>query len=202
MADALPDPVQTAELLARSRSGDRLAEYQLWSSLRRFLERRAGTHPRMGMLRDKLSADDVVQEVWVRLQSPGALDAFEDRGKGSLRRFLVAFLETTIVDLIRRHHAERRGGATDLRSMDAKGNRTLSMQVESDEPTPTSEARVGDYQGRIESILQPRELDVWRLRTEEGLDFLEIGRRLEITEDAARSLHRRARERLGDRLDP
>jgi len=134
------------------------------------------------------------------VRKPETLERFEDRGPGSLRNYLGAILDSAVLDLVRRQGAVRRGGGERVGSMQSQGDRTSSLRVPDAAPTPTSEARAAEVAARIEALLPPREFVVWRLRHNAGLDFPEIGRRLDISADAARALHGRARARLAREL--
>jgi RNA polymerase sigma factor (sigma-70 family) len=200
MPEAPDDPERTSQLLARVRAGDRRADYKLWLELRRHLLVRVQRHPQLAQLRPQYSAEDVVQEVWLRVQRPGALAEFEDRGPGSLRRYLGSFLENTLLDLLRRKSAGRRGGGKQPHSLDQTGARTAAHSIGGVEASPTSEARVSEVNARIQRELPEREREVWRLHVDEGHGFRETGEALGLTEDAARSLYFRARHRLQQRF--
>ncbi len=190
-------PPPTREQLAAWLAGDAEAARALFARHRAELLERAQAHRLTRRLRDHVTPEDMVDEVFLRALSSGLLHRFEDRGQGSLMGALYTVLDRTLKDAARRHlGTEKRGQDAAHVSLDDASLRAAARALASSDPTPTSRVRANDLLDVCRAALPPREWDVWRRRHVEGLDFATIATQLGITEAAARSLVHRARERI------
>ena len=188
--------ILTEEVLDRSLCGDTEAERALFSELRTFLLRELRSHRLQRAALRHCSADDVVSEVWLRCYTSGSLRTFRTSGQGSLRRFLCRILNRTLVDVLRRHRAAKRGGSAASGANRSVAPEQLEQEIASPEPTPSSDARATELWQLCETVLNQRELTIFRLTEAEGLDSVEIADRLESTPSAVRSCLNRARTKL------
>jgi len=201
MADAAePDPILTREFLQLARKGDAEAEWRLFSRYSVILRDEARRHRLMRFISNMATPDDIVSEVWVRGYASGSLQAFEDRGRGSLRRFLCVLLDRTMVDLTRRFGAVKRRSLLACRGFEVdsgtKANCSVTKVADVKEPTPTSNVRADELLRLCEEVLEEKEWRIWKLAESDGLDSAEIGVRLGISSSAVRGVLFRARAKL------
>lgn len=186
------DTFHTKELINRYRTGETVAERDLFERHRELLLDQAKRHRLMRRALAFTSPEDLVDEVFLRALSSGLFDTFEHRGTGSLKRALFTILERTIVDVYRRHGAVKRAGIRADLAPDATG----APGAASKEPTPTSQARTDEILQLCRDQMDEREWEVWRLTEVEGQTPREIGMRLGHTDSAIRSVLHRARKKL------
>jgi len=195
-----PDPARTRALLERALGGDGQAERRLFESLRRILHDQARRHRLMKLVARTATEDDVVGEVWLRFYSAGSFAAFEDRGPGSLRRFLGIVLDRTMVDMVRRARAHKRTGDGRHVPLEETGPGTDAPRercgLVSKDPTPTSRARESEMAELCRRELDEREGEVWRQVEIEGCSSVEVAARLGLTPAAVRGVLFRARAKL------
>jgi RNA polymerase sigma factor (sigma-70 family) len=187
---------QTFELLQHAQGGDRDAQQRLFLGLSRDLSARVRGHRLTPLLaRWQYAPEDIVGEVWRVVFTRGMLDRFEPQGPGSLRRYLSSAVDGVIKDLADKATAEKRGGGANAVPL-TPADESMASRVEPsvDGPGPGTEVRGEDLLDRAEALLDEPQRSIWRLRVREELEFAEIGRRLELTEDAARAHFRRARQ--------
>jgi RNA polymerase sigma factor (sigma-70 family) len=189
-------PTLTKELLARYLAGDFAAEERLFSRFRTALLERARRHPRLRPLARDCTAEDVVQEVFRRVLASGLLNAFEDRGRGTLEAVLTRVLENTLVDFGRRASARKRGGTHERLDALETGVAPGLDRLPADDTTPTNRARSKELVELAGRELEPRELEAWRWVEIEGLDAADVARRMKSTPAAIRGLVFRARAKL------
>jgi RNA polymerase sigma factor (sigma-70 family) len=179
-------------LLSRFHSGDVDAERKLFERHRSELLERATSHRLMRYLRRHITAEDAVDEVFVRALSSGLFTDLQDNGRGSLGRALAKYLDYTLLDACRRHGAQMRGPNAKRDGCDSAVMDTLSTP----DPTPTGLARFAELRDLCQKYLEPREWEVWRLSIIEGLDHASISRRLGISAAAVRGLLFRAKNKV------
>lgn len=199
MDEALDDDsAETVELLTKAQRGDREAQRRLFVGLSHDLVARVRAHSLAPLLAKwQYAHEDIVGEVWRIVFSRHMLDRFEPRGEGSLRRYLCSAVDGVIKDLADRVTAEKRGGGASPVPLVAGDASTASRGDPGlAGPGPGTEVRGEELLGRAEELLQGIQREVWRLRVREEQDFAAIGRRLQLTEDAARAHFRRARGTL------
>ena len=190
-------PTLTGEILARYLKGDFAAEQALFSRFNATLLARARRYPQIKSLPRTHTPDDVVQEVFQRALAAGLLRNFEDRGRGSLEALLVTILERTMVDISRRHAAQKRGGGrTPIELEPSAEHADVNDRLASDDTTPTSKARAGELVDLARKTLGPRELEVWELIQIHGLDANEAAKRLGVSASAVRGILFRAHSKL------
>jgi RNA polymerase sigma factor (sigma-70 family) len=181
--------------------GDPEAERLFFAELEKKLVQLARQHSLMGKLRRVTSPEDVAAEVLVRCLAARAFQRFEDRGTGSLQRFLSVVLERTLLDIERRARSAKR---RHHRTVAPASSRAPDMPFDppSNDPTPTSIVRTSELAQVCERLLNGRELEVWRLMEGQGLTPKEVARELGIAPSTVRSIFCRARAKLIEALDP
>lgn len=198
----LPGTV-TRDLLERYLAGDRESERRLFERHRELLVTRARGHRAMAPLRYQCTAEDAVDEVFLRALSSGALSRFEDRGRGSLQSLLTTILDRTLVDIARRAAARKRDANVSGCIGDLQGERGHSVLEEAvaRDPTPTGEVRANELLDLCRSLLDEREWRAWELVEHLGLSSVEAADRLGTTSAAVRGLLLRSRKKLIQTLD-
>lgn len=190
-------PPPTRDQLAAWLAGDAEAERALFGRHRAELLARAQSHRLTRRLRGQVTAEDMVDEVFLRALSSGLLQRFEDRGKGSLMGALYTVLDRTLKDAVRRHlGTDKRGQDVGFVSLDEASLRAAGGGLRAPDPTPTSRVRANDLLDLCRTALPPREWDVWRRLHVEGQDHATIAAQLSLSEAAVRGLVYRARERI------
>ena len=176
----------------------------LFLKLQAELRREIVHHQGMTALRRTHDPEDLLQAVFARALADERLrtGAFEHRGTGSLRAYLHTFVNSVIVDEIRKLSARKRN---DARPPDAAGQDSRDELPgegpPSLDPTPTCIARTHEIESRILAQLQPTDRTIWQLKTEGGLGFAAIARRIGTTESAVRSRYFRLKEELSQTID-
>lgn len=139
----------------------------------------------------RLDASDVVQETMLR--AVRALRGFRGQTTRELRGWVQAIMATSLTDA-RRHHrsAARRGVGREVPMVAvpecAEAGETPSrLMIHSEQKAAMMLALLG---------LSERDQAALTLRYDEGLSFVEIGRRLDLSDEAARKLCNRALDRL------
>jgi RNA polymerase sigma-70 factor (ECF subfamily) len=180
--------VDERELVLGAKAGERAAFEALVASsearLRAFAESRLGA-----ALRSRFSADDVLQETYLRAFV--GLERFEWRGQGSFYRWLAAIAELAIREMARTAARLPEGVEVEAASCDA---------------SPSSGLRRDERFERLMAAfekLSPEHRRVLRLARLEGLPVKAIARRMARSESAVRHLILRAlgklREHFGAR---
>ncbi len=189
------DAVADEELVRRIRAGDERAAKLLFDRHEPLLRRRARRRL-LGGLRRRLGESDVVQETY--LATFEGIEAFEDRGPGSFRRWLTGVLENTANDQIKRHlHAEKRSAKRDVSPTPGASHSGPACTA----PSPGSQLVRDEELDALRRALDAMEGDdrrVLDLVYREGKDFAEAGRAMERSAEAARKLYGRAVMRLAD----
>lgn len=189
-----PDPERTRYLLQRASAGDTSAEWKLYSSFGKVVEGEAQKHRLMRILAGFETPENVVGEVWLQCFESDGVRRFHDRGKGSFRKYLCKILNRVMVDLVRYHKAEKRGCASRIEmrsdSVDSLKN------VISNDPTPTSAARLQEYDDLTREMLNNQELAVWQMKNHEGLNSVEIGERLNLSDSRVRGIYMQAKKKI------
>jgi len=170
-------PDQDVRLMLAFRAGDAAAFdalFHRWSGpLRRYLER---------MLRDAGSAEELVQEVFLRVH--GARERYAPEARFSTWLYRIA---TNLA----RNELRRPRRREPHRSRDEQGGPTLVSEAARPEAVLDAK-RLGE---QVE-----RELASLCLTAVEGLSYAEVSEALEVSEQAVKALVHRARSTLADRL--
>jgi len=194
------DVESTRERLEAALAGDREAERRLFDEHRAWLVEQARRERSVALLRPHVSLDDLVHEVFVRVLTTKALEGrFQDRGTGSLRRYLVTILRRVVVDEVRRQRAIKRGANARTVSFDegdGLGAPMASPHPSADDPSPTSNARAAELLALCRRELSEEEWKVWDLVEGRGLSSKEAGELLGSSPAAVRGVLFRAKRRL------
>ena len=185
------------DLVRRVRAGDDAAATLLHDRCEPLLRARARRRL-VGGLRRRLGASDIVQEAFAAAFE--RLDAFEDQGPGSFRRWMETILDHKASDLMKRHvtagkRSVRREASGALGSSDAGPagrDATPSVVVVRAEEREALRRAIEGLDGDDRLVLD--------LVNGQGQDFAEAGRRMGRSAEAARKLFGRAVLRLGRRL--
>jgi RNA polymerase sigma-70 factor (ECF subfamily) len=197
----IPDR-QFMELLRAARAGDRGAIGTLFQFVEPYLLAVAERTMDRG-LQSKGSAQDVVQEAL--LEAHRLVNRFEGSTFPEFRVWLEGVVRNK-ARAFQRHYrnvAKRAVGREQALAAESAEGRPLEM-VPGAGYTPSSAASQVEEAARIAAALDrmgEEDRQVIVLRTLEGLTFIEVGRRMQRTEDAARMLWGRAVERLRDELE-
>lgn len=134
------------------------------------------------------SVEDIVQETFIAAWQRSA----SFRGDSSLRTWLFAICTRKILDSHRRHRPD----AVDDTILDTLPD----SPVRAPEAITTNTAFLTALEWALHQ-LPPRQRASWVMREVESMTFPEIGRVLDLSPDAARGQHRRARTSLAVLLD-
>jgi len=160
---------------------------------------RAARHPWMQAIAAHTSAEDVVQEVFLRALSSGLFSVRDGRAPGSLLSALQVVLERALADQLRRLGTAKRGAEVAVLSIDPAAEETgspLLGALASSSTTPTVSARSAELIRLCQAHLEDHEWETWRLRVVAGLGFDEIAALTETTPASARGVMHRARKKL------
>jgi RNA polymerase sigma-70 factor (ECF subfamily) len=176
------------ELAARAAAGDRAAFEVLVADCRDALE--AFIRGRLGKLKGAVSADDVLQETFLRaLRSMGR---FEYREKGAVLRWLRGIAVNVIREIASRHRPEPPIALEDLEAPAAHVSPSRRLQ---------REERLSRLEAALKT-LSPDHRRVLELVRLDGLSITDAARRMRRTPNATSNLLLRAlrklRERFGD----
>ena len=182
-----------------ARSGCRDAQARLLQELRPYLVRRAASELDT-RLRVKVDQSDLVQDVL--LQAWKGLPGF----RGGTRAELIAWLQTLLknrsIDVVRQYRSSEK--RSDRREEAIKPNQATERSLEAVDDSPSHQAMGREQRELVERAMRcllPADEQVLRLRGQTELSFSEIGRILEVSEDAARKRFARAAEKLGRELE-
>ena len=185
------------DLAAKARAGDARALADLFERHRRTLEARA-----RGLMapavRRKVSIADVVQEA--HIAATHKVGAFENRGNGAMRAWLLRIVELKAREAVRRYGltAKRNAGREVSRSgrLDADGFAARGL-------SPSEGAMASELKARAERALSGLSEDhqrVLHLTRVEGLTLAEAAERMGRTREAAKKLYGRALSRFTQAL--
>ncbi len=186
------DDRRLEELILRARDGDRDAA----EKLARAYEQRVRSHIHFRLapdLRARVDTDDVYQStISASLED---LAAVEFRGEKAFIAWLSRVAERRVLDVARRHRAEKR---------DVRRQRPLeaARMVPANHTTPPGGAIRDEIQQsmrRVLARLPDRERRAIELRSYAGLSFREIAEQLELpNRHVARDLYRAALKKVGE----
>ncbi|QDU67847.1 RNA polymerase sigma factor [Engelhardtia mirabilis] len=145
-------------------------------------------------LRSRFEADDLAQEVWLRLLSrPGRVPA-PDQGPSALWAYVRIVARNTVIDAVRALRAARRDG-TEQRLDRSQWSRHPWAELPGAGPGPATMAAGFEAKERLVAafrLLEPEHRRVIGLRQFEGLDARATAERMGRSEAAVHSLYRRA----------
>ncbi len=185
------DDDRTAELLRRSRAGDKDALSELVLRDLEWVEGRVRGN--MANLRHFVRTSDVVQELFVRLLAAGTPP--ESVNMAQLRAYLAEAIRNLLCTQAGKSVVGKKPGAPLLTIMDhIEDGRSAA---------PYAEALFADEHERVKralALLRGREQDLIRGRTMRGASFAVLGTAFGLSEDAARMAYKRALNRLRAKL--
>lgn len=185
--------------LERWRNGDDAAFDPLHRRLLPLLRVRVLRHRAWPLLQGHFEADDVLQEFWVR-SIHTVKHRFEHAGRGSLLGFLGKIVDRQVIDLARRHRAQKRGLGEVQRlstQVEVAGGNGVARNAPA---TPTANARCSELEELARQELAPREFEAWRLVEMQGFTSEEAGVAMRASDASVRGLLLRGRARLITRL--
>lgn len=175
-------------------AGDEAAFTVLHTRFAPLLERRVRRHAVWPSLRARIGAEDVVQEAWAKVVRFG-LGGYTPQGPGSFLAYLARITDNTVVDIVRRLNAAKRG----------EGREHVELGPEDDSSTPhtyspvespTGAARRHEIEELAARLLTARECEAWELVELEDYTSDEAGLALGTSGSAIRGLLKRARTKL------
>jgi RNA polymerase sigma factor (sigma-70 family) len=177
------------DLVLRMRQGDQTAATTLFDRHATRLARLGRRHL-VGGLRRRQGESDLVQDV---MQAAfRSLENYEAGGPGSFARWLDAILEHKASDLARRELRARRSVRREVGS-------ASSIQPLDPQPTPSSVVGRGERAAELRRAIARLDGDdrwILSLVHERGMTFVEAGRLMGRSSDAARKLYARVVTRL------
>ncbi|MEW6743539.1 MAG: sigma-70 family RNA polymerase sigma factor [Planctomycetota bacterium] len=194
MGDEAAGHDPTRQMIEQMQRGDCEAQRRFFERFGAEIKSAARRHRLTRILRRHATLEDVLNEVWLRFHASGQLAHFEERGPGSTSTFLGKILDRTLMDMVRRARAAKRGGKVKLLS-EADEEEPVHRVPAGADPSPTSQARADEMARLCDLWLAGRERAVWRL-SQKDMKVAEIARQLSCTPDAVRSALCRARHRL------
>jgi RNA polymerase sigma-70 factor (ECF subfamily) len=202
MRTGQPDWTERSQrLLEASEAGDAAAIGELLELFRAYLVSIAEQEMRQE-LRAKVNSSDVVQDAF--LEACRIFSRFRGSQGGELQAWLRGILLNKLREL--NHHyfgTEKRDVGREQSLEDSSAGSPLNEALPAPGSTPSGTAARGEDQRRLHEALgrlpeHYRQVIVWRHF--EGISFVEVGRRLQRSEDAARMLYGRAFEYLQEEL--
>ena len=195
----LQDPCPTGVHFERWKNGDDAVFDALHARFSPLLCARIRRHRAYSLLDGAFHVEDVLQEIWAR-SVPAAKQKFLDAGPGSFLAFLGKIADRTVIDLARRHHAQKRGrgGAESLSTCFDTAD--TSRPGRSAPPSPTSNARMSELLCLVKEELSAREFESWDLVEMQGFTAEEAGLAMRSTSAAVRGLLLRSRTKLVMRI--
>lgn len=193
------DTVVTELEVRRFNGGDPRAMDRLFFRLRSMLLAVIRDHPSFPYLPATHSAEDVLQELWTAIFERGSLKRFRDQGRGSLRAYLRRCVDHTLVSLVRRGGALKRGGGVQHQPLHAEDSSCCCAPApEVNGPGPATRVACDDWIRRCEEVLHGKEREVWTLHFVRDLSYKEIADILRCSEAAVRAAYHRALLQLKD----
>ncbi|GAG06746.1 unnamed protein product, partial [marine sediment metagenome] len=154
--------------------------------------------------RHVISADDVLQEVWIAAQR--TVSAFEPRGSNAIDRWLQTIAKSKLIDALRTAQRLKRGGDRCL-VRDAKARLTslssLFARLQTSQRTPSKEFQTSEAAHTLRillNMLNAASRTAIELRYVNDLSHAEIAREMGRSEAAVNSLLYRGRRDLRELL--
>lgn len=187
------DPHPTGALVPLAREGDQLAWSVLCQHLQPGLDRRVRRHRLMPVLAVRHAPQDIISMVWLRFLGAEGLDRFRDEGPGSLLRYLGAFVDHVMGDLVRRDTTQKNGGGRrDLTIGSAEHTGDLAIDPPAGDPTPSHDAQWAEVLAVAKERLSETEFRVWWMKVVERRTSFEIGEVLNMSASTVRNASARA----------
>ncbi len=181
------------------KKGDPRAMDRLFFRLRAMLMAVIRDHASYPFLPPTHSAEDVLQELWTVIFERGSLHTFRSRGRGSLRAYLRRCVDRTLISIVRKGSAQKRGGGVAPEELDRDDSSSCAIPPpRAAGPGPATRIAHDDWVSRCQRVLHGREREVWTPHFVQGLSFREIAGMLGMSDAAARSSYHRALLRLKD----
>ncbi len=194
----LPDSETTQQLLVAARGGDSAAISDLLERHRDLLRRMVQARLDRAIAR-RVDASDVVQDVL--LEAHGRLSDFLTKGEMPFHLWLRHLARDRMIDVHRRHHAQRRDVAREQATTPADVSSAFDLlaQISTPELTPAAASMRREIESRFLSALE--ELDdtdreILLMRHCEQLGNSEVAELLGLSQPAAGMRYLRALRRL------
>jgi len=186
--------------ITRWQAGDESAFDLLYQRFAPLMAMRVQRNRIWPSLRQRCHIDDVVQEVWSKVVI-GTKKSFTSAGPGSFLAFLSSICDHTMVDLLRRSTAIKRGQGASEQSLESEGVAGVYRKPSfASEETPTSRARVSELEAIAQKELSEREYEAWDLVEMRDYTAPEAGLAMDVSDSAVRGLLLRGRAKLVMRL--
>jgi RNA polymerase sigma factor (sigma-70 family) len=189
----------TEHLVERYQKGDPRAADRLFFRLRGMLLAVIRDHASFPFLPPTHSAEDVLQDLWTVLFERDSLRRFRSQGSGSLRAFLRRCLDRTMIGVVRKGNADKRGGGVRPEALDAGDSSRCAMPPPRDHGQgPATQVAWDDWEQRCERVLHGKEREVWKMHFVLGFSYARIAKQMTISEAAVRAAYHRALGTLKD----
>ncbi|HEX4071488.1 MAG TPA: sigma-70 family RNA polymerase sigma factor [Planctomycetaceae bacterium] len=188
-----PGETRLEELLATAKTGSNSALGRALNVCRPQLLHAARRRIAPAM-RPLVGASDLVQDAFVNATK--AFPVFRGGRASEFLNWLRRILSNRIAEMERRDR-QRLNGVVQVAGSDI--NRRMNAQMPADHESPSGIASSEEIAGQIRVALlrlPDRQQEILHLRFDDGLNFPQIGERLELSEDATRMQFLRAVERL------
>lgn len=184
------DPADFANLVERARAGDEQALGALLQDCRDYLLLIAN-QDLDGDVREKIGASDVVQETLFTAQA--AIDQFRGNSRNEFLAWVRGILKNDLKDVVRHYKGAKK---RQIRRETAIHDSALPrIDVPDHAKTPSTNAALEEEKALLEAAmarLSEEHRQVLQLRNWDKCSFVEIGEKMNRSEDAARQLWARA----------
>jgi RNA polymerase sigma-70 factor (ECF subfamily) len=191
-------PTELEQCFSAARAGSAEALGRLLEPFRHYLLLVANEEVEPA-LAARLAPSDLVQFTFVKATEQ--FGQFAGHSQDEFRAWLRQILCHTLVDRRRHEYSLKRGGDREQPLPASEGLDRLA----SADSSPSSQAIAQEREAALQralGMLSEAEYEIIQWRNYQELPFAEIGRRLGVSEDAARKRWTRALERLQDLMEP
>ena len=194
------DPGSISLLIPESRNGQKSAREELFSALKGYLESTAARQVD-GSLKRKAGASDIVQASFLKIIEN--FESFRGETSAELKAWIKTIVRNEANQLRRSFQSEKRDINREILISPPGASSAPPLTPADANLTPSSDAVKAEQNQRFHEILEELSADnaeVIRLRNIESLSFLEIGERMNRTEQAASQLWYRAILKFEEKL--
>ena len=186
--------------LAEWQKGDADALGRIYTRFEPLVSARIRYSKNWPALQERTTIEDAQQEVWARVLRSGP-NAFELREEGGFAGWLGHLVDSTLVDLLRRASAQKRGAGKAGDAFDTAADALRRRIPGQASLTHASvHARAAEFEAMAEHVLGEKEAKVWRWVVLEGYTSEEAALGLGGTAASVRGILLRSRRKLQQAL--
>jgi RNA polymerase sigma-70 factor (ECF subfamily) len=193
--------METTERIKAARRGCRSSLGELFENCRNYLLLVANTSVGEG-LRARVTASDLVQETF--LEAGAIFERFTGGSEEELLRWLTRILENKLGNAVKRHRgAAKRDLSREVRPGNGDSGAFMESLMDDAVPSPSSVLAANEQSERLQAALAELPCDYWQvidLRVSQALSYVDVGRAMNRSEEAARKLFVRAIDDLRSRM--